>query len=170
MHLPAKLFWSALPLFIGLIIPSAVIFYLEVFVGHVSPATAFLDIGRRQFAEGHNLFLLALIGLIPFGILAVATFVAARWLSARRSSCIIIGGLLGILALMIPAHASVWYPLYGGGHMSSTAIIVFLFIPFYCIATLVVGMSVGLAVSFLPFFRSAVSDSAPKAFGAGRRD
>jgi hypothetical protein len=70
-----------------------------------------------------------------------------------RLACVTLGGLLGILAFMIPAHVSVWYPLYGGGHMASTAVIAFVFIPFYCIATLALGLLAGWAVSLIPFLR-----------------
>jgi len=153
MRVSPKLVWTILPLLVGLATPSAVILWLELFVAHTSLASAIVDLARRQFAEGENLFLLALFGLIPFALLSVTSFVAARFVSGRRLACISSGGLIGILAFMVPAHVSVWYPLYGGGHMSSTAVIAFLFIPFYCVATLVVGLLIGLAISFLPFLR-----------------
>jgi hypothetical protein len=54
---------------------------------------------------------------------------------------------------MVPAHVSVWYPLYGPGHVSSTAVIAFIFIPFYCLASLCVGLVVGWLISHLPRFR-----------------
>jgi hypothetical protein len=143
-----------LPLFVGLVTPSAVILSLEVFVGRISIAAALLDVAERQFAEGHNLFLLAIFGLVPFVILSIFSFIAARLFSATRLACVTLGGLLGILAFMIPAHVSVWYPLYGGGHMASTAVIAFLFIPFYCVVTLILGMVLGWAVSLLPSVRA----------------
>ncbi len=48
---------------------------------------------------------------------------------------------------MVPAHVSIWYPLYTGGHIALTAAIAFLFIPFYCIPALAVGLLVGWIVS-----------------------
>jgi hypothetical protein len=153
MRVSRKLFWVALPLVVGLVTPSAIIFCLEVFVGRISIAAAFVDVAERQFAEGHNLFLLAVFGLVPFVVLSIFSFIAARFLWVTRLACITLGGLVGILAFMIPAHVSVWYPLYGGGHMASTAVIAFLFIPFYCIATLAVGLLIGWAVSFIPVLR-----------------
>ncbi len=147
--------WSFVFLAIGLVTPSLIIFCLEIFVGHINPVTSIADILRRQFAEGHNLFLLALFGLIPFAALSMACFVAARRLESSRLACVAIGGLLGILGLMIPSHIAVWYPLYGPGHASSTAVIAFLFIPFYCIATLCVGLLIGWLVSLLATFRHA---------------
>jgi hypothetical protein len=51
-----RLIWVAAPLAIGLIVPSLVIFYLEVFVGLISPPAAAADILQRQFSEDDNLF------------------------------------------------------------------------------------------------------------------
>ena len=150
-----NLSWIALSVVVGLVTPSIIIFSLEVFVGRISPIAAILDIGRREFAEGHNLFLLAVLGLIPFVLLSLASLIIGRHLTPSRQVCITIGGLTGILAFMVPSHVVVWYPLYGGEHMSSTAVIAFLFIPFYCIPTLVIGIIIGWAVSFLPLRRHA---------------
>jgi hypothetical protein len=148
-----KLFWVLAPLTIGLITPSMIIFCLEVFVGHISPYSAIIDILQRQFAEGDNLFLLAIFGLIPFAALSVTCLVASYHLPQLRLFCLGCGGLLGILCLMVPAHISVWYPLYGGGHMASTSVVAFLFIPFFCLASLTIGLLTGWGISLLPFIR-----------------
>lgn len=151
MRISTKLFWLILPLFVGLVTPSAIILGLETIVGRRSFQAAFWEIVSRQFAKGENLFLLALIGLIPFVLLSIFSFVAAWFMSQRRLACMSLGGLIGILGLMIPLHVSVWYPLYGGGHVSSTSAIAFLFIPFYCVVTLLLGLLVGWVISL--FFR-----------------
>src|SRR5438309_10784833 len=93
----AKLLWTILPLLVGFVTPSAVILWLEVFVAHTSPASAIVDLARRQFATGENLFLLGPIGLIPFALLSV--IIAGRFVSGRRLACIAIGGFVGILAV-----------------------------------------------------------------------
>lgn len=147
------LHWSLASIALGLILPSLIIFCLEIFVGHIPPLTSITDILHRQFAAGHNLFLIAAFGLIPFATLSAICFVAARWLSPSRLACVAVGGLLGILLLMIPAHVAVWYPLYGPGHLSSTAVIAFIFIPFYCLASLAIGLLLGWLISRLPRFR-----------------
>ena len=121
-----RLIWVITPLVIGLVVPSLIIFYLEVFVGHIAPLVAAEDIMERQFSDGDNLFLLAAIGLIPFVALSAICADAASRLTPSRLACLGIGGLAGILSLMVPGHASVWYPLYGPGHVSSTAVIAFL--------------------------------------------
>lgn len=154
------LHWSLASIALGLILPSLIILCLEIFVGHISPLTSLADILRRQFAAGHNLFLIAAFGLIPFSALSATCFVASRWLSPSRLACVALGGLLGILLLMIPAHVSVWYPLYGPGRMSSTAVIAFIFIPFYCLATLGIGLLLGWLVSRLPRFHPSITNPA----------
>lgn len=154
MRVWPKLFWVALPLVVGLVTPSAIIFCLEVFVGRISVAAAFVDDAERQFAKGENLFLLAVVGLFPFVLLSIFLLIVARRLPTRRLACVSLGGLTGILGLMIPLHVSVWYPLYGGGHVSSTSAIAFLFIPFYCVVTLILGMILGWAASLVPSIRA----------------
>ncbi len=159
-HAVRALLWTLFALTVGLVTPSLIIFVIEVFVGGIDPATATADIMRRQFAEGHNLFSLAMIGLIPFAVLSIVIVVAARERTPRQLACVVLGGLIGILALMIPAHVSVWYPLYGPGHASSTAVIGFLFIPFYCLASLAIGLLVGRRISQLPYFSHTGSNVA----------
>jgi len=66
----------------------------------------------RQFAEGHNLFLLAVVGLIPFALLSVILLVNRPSSIRIASGVYCIGGLIGILAFMNPSHVAIWYPLY----------------------------------------------------------
>jgi len=151
-HIVNALMWSLITLGLGFVTPSLIIFFLEITVGGINPAASAADIWHRQFAEGHNLFLLAAIGLIPFAVHSIVIFVVARTRTPRQLACIVLGGLIGILALMIPCHASIWYPLYSHGHASSTAVIGFLFIPFYCLITLAIGLFFGRSVCQLPYF------------------
>jgi hypothetical protein len=145
--------WSLGLLGIGLLTPSLVIFGVDVTVGGIQPAAAVAHLFQRQFAQGHNLFSIALLGLVPFAVLSTVCFVASRRLPPARLACVVLGGLLGILGLMVHSHAAVWYPLYRPGRISSSAVIAFLFIPFYCLATLSAGLLVGWLVSLLAAFR-----------------
>ena len=126
----------------------------------VSEIPGAVHIWERQFAEGQNLFLLAAFGLIPFAALSAICAVAASRLTPIRLACLGVGGLLGIFALMVPGHFSVWYPLYGPGRASSTAVVAFIFIPFFCLVTLGVGLLAGWLVSLLPVFRHASQPNA----------
>ncbi len=145
--------WSLLCLGIGLVTPSAILFCMDVLIGHIDPLTSIAGILRRQFAQGHNLFLIALFGLIPFAVLSAACFLAARRMQSTRLACVAVGGLLGILIVMVPGHMAVWYPLYGSGRLSSTAVVAFVFIPFYCLVTVCIGLFAGWLVSRLPACR-----------------
>ncbi len=145
-------FWLV-PTVVAFITPSLIIFLLEVLVGGISPVDATKHILVRQFAPGDNLFLLALIGFVPFAILIGILLPVSRTLTGRRVYCVLVGGILGILGVMISGHVSIWYPLYGGGHMSSTAVVGFLLIPFFCIPTMLAGLALGWGVSLFPWFR-----------------
>jgi len=145
-----------LPVIFGALTPSLVIFVLGVFVGHVSPIRSAVSILEKQFAEGENLFLIMVFGFIPFAILIGLTALLSRTIKGQRLDCLFVGGLVGILVLMVLGHVAVWYPLYGGGHMSSTAVIAFFFIPFYCIAAMSIGLLIGWVISRLPFFRKEI--------------
>jgi hypothetical protein len=84
MRVPARLFWAILPLIVGLIVPSLIVIAVETMVGRISVRAAVLGVISRQFAEDENLFLLSLIGLIPFVLLAMFTFLMARRLPPQR--------------------------------------------------------------------------------------
>jgi hypothetical protein len=152
------LFWCIAPLFLGFITPLLISFYLEVFVAHNAPTASITSIIKEQFADGIFLFIFfTMIELIPFAALSVTCFIIAHKFSPARLACFGMGGLFGILGFMIPAHISVLYPHYSGGHMSSTSGLAFLFIPFCCIITLGVGLLIGWCVSLLPCFHSKIT-------------
>lgn len=146
-----------LPLVTGILTPSLVIFMLEVFVAGISPLKAAVDILHRQFAEGHNLFLVMFLSIIPFVALVLLVWVLSFKVKGTRLDCIFWGGFIAIFGLTLFGHFSVWYPLYAPGkHMSSTAVIAFMFILIYCLFILVIGSLIGWGVSFLPKFRNQV--------------
>lgn len=137
--------WSMAALSVGLVTPSLVLFCVHVFAGGIAPLSSARRVWENQFVGGHGL--IEALGLIPFVLLSAVCFIAARRIQGARLACVTGGGLIGILAFMIPAHASIWLPLYGPGHMSSTAVAAFLFIPFFCLGTLLPGLFAGWLVS-----------------------
>lgn len=149
-----RLFWIGLPLMVGLLLPSLVLFAVQVVVGGVAWSAALADVLARQFAPGHNLFLIAVLGLLPFVVLAVVSVIAARRLPARRLSCFMAGGLAAILAITVPGQVGVWAPFYGGGQISSTAPIAFVILPVFGVVALAVGLLGGWLISCLPVFRA----------------
>lgn len=148
--------WSLLLLvFVGLALPSLIVVVMEMTLGGTPLISAIGKVVRRQFASGENLFLIAILGLIPFVLLAgVLRYLSPR-LTTYRFTILLVFGMLGIFALMIPAHMSVWRPLYTADSMSSTAAIAFVFIPVYCVATMLVGLGVGWGISLLRFRQSS---------------
>lgn len=138
----------------GIILPSLVIFILEVFWGHINPFAAFVDILKRQFGGGHNLFLIMMFSLIPYAVLISIVNSFYKRLSGKRLDCVFYGGLAGILIFTFWGHFSVWYPLYSGGDTSSTAVIGFFFFPFYALFAMGIGILVGWLISLMPLFKN----------------
>ena len=139
--------WLVFLLAIGFLTPSLVNLAAEI-AGGRSVGRAFQDIISRQFAEGHNLFWLALITLIPFLLLGSILLVTPVSYSSARVACIAIGGLLGILILLLPVHWQVWAPLFSSDKNSaSTSVIGLLVVPFACIVPMLVGSLIGRLVS-----------------------
>jgi hypothetical protein len=141
--------WLLLPLVIGLVTPSLVIFLLQVWVGGRSTGSAMEDIATKQFAPGGHLFLFTAWSLIPFLLLSCFLLVLPANFPRTRIACLSIFGLMGILGLMVPVHWEVWAPLYDGRRMSSTAVIVFVPLPFLCLITMFPGLAIGSFVSSL---------------------
>jgi hypothetical protein len=142
--------WACLGviLIVGIVTPSIVKFSVQITVGDIAPIVSMKDIAQQQFVEG-SLFLECL-GLIPFVALSILLFDLSRKLTTPRFCFFAACGLIGILSLMIPAHASVWRPLYTDEHASACDLIAFIFIPFYCLAT----MGIGISIAFLSFIPS----------------
>ena len=82
-------------------------------MGHNGPLPAAADIP-------FFIFLSAVFGLTPFVLHSVICFIAARFLTSSRLAFVAAGGLLGILALVVPFHVADCYALYGPGRLNST--------------------------------------------------
>ena len=101
------------------------------------------------FASGHNLFLLGLINAIPFVVFAFLT----RWryrLSAseepnsfRPHKWGVIFAGLAVLAMTLFVQLVVWLDVFNPKGGSSTAVIAFVFLPFYALALMPVGYLAG---------------------------
>ncbi len=144
----------AFTLIVGFATSSLTLLAVQIFVGGIPLGTAYADIIFQQFATGHNLFIFALIGLIPFVALLMKMLSISKKYNARKCYALYLSGLIGILGFMIPSHVDVWYPLYGPGRMSSTAVVAFMFIPFWCIGTMLIGMFVGRQIIKIKWFQA----------------
>jgi len=140
------------PALVGLVTPPAVRFCVEVFAGGIAPMRSLGDMAHRYLDAGGGMALLVLLDLVPFVILVGVLATSWPVLAPRRVYGLLVGGLIGVLAVMVPAHVGVWYPLYTGGPTSSTAVLAFLFIPWLCVPGMLAGLAVGWAVSLLAWF------------------
>jgi hypothetical protein len=133
--------WLLAIVAIGVITPSLIILVLDVAVAGTPIGTALSAVAAAQFAEGENLFLIAVLGLFPFLVLdsvLVLAHLVTRDLARIRWMAI--AGLIGILVMMIPGHVLVSLPLYTGAHASSTGAIAYFFIPIYCCVTATIAL------------------------------
>lgn len=135
-----------LPIVVGALTPSLAIILLQVFLGSVPPMRSVDGVLERQFAEGDNMFLVMVFGMIPFIVL-----IGITWLQAREADIVSLnyrfyGGLLGIVSYMLYKHISIWLPMYTDEKLHSTFGLGFILVPFYCIVTMVIGMVAGWLV------------------------
>ena len=135
-------------LIVGLVTPSLVKVLTEITIGGIAPLMSLQNIAHHQFAEGHSLFPLAL-SLIPFAALCSIMLCLSGRLTRSQFYISILLGLVGILAYMIPSHASVWRPLYTDEHASACALLAFIYIPFRCLVTMTIGLTVAYLFSVL---------------------
>lgn len=111
-----------------------------------------------------SLFFFAFRG-VPFFLTSVVCFFAALRIRRHWLVGIIAGAWIGTLYFTIPAMMSVWRPLFTDERMSSTAVIAFVFIPFYSIPYTLGGIMVGAGASFLlaSFLRKPFTQTANQA-------
>lgn len=148
-----KLICVLMPIPLGLLAGPIIHFFVKFVVGGMPLFQAFSELLRQDFSPGVYLFSGALAS-IPFVALTLFLCVYSLFNPLRLCSLMCLSGLLGILALMIPAHVSLLYPIYGPGRISSTAAIGFIFIPFYCLGSMALGLLLGWLISYVPWVRS----------------
>lgn len=132
-----------LPVVFGVITPTMVWLGVNVVVGGNAPADAMLDT-LLEHLKGRAL-LLDLFSLVPFIALAVISHYNAGRVPGVALWSVTIGGVIGILALLIPAYWVAWDTIYNNviGDEKTTGALVFFFTPLYCLATMLGGMLLG---------------------------
>jgi len=141
--------YCGIPLIVGMTVPTLVVAGLESYWHHVRFWTALITTLTDDFFGGKNLWFATASGLMPFAILAVLLNILATRVRDGGMCLILLMGLVCAVGLMIPAHISVWRPLYVGGRMSSTAVLAFLFIPIYSTMSLAIGSALGFTIHWL---------------------
>ena len=136
-----------LPVVAGILTPSLVIFFIQVFIAKISPVKSVLNIAD-------DLFLLVVWSFIPFGALILQTYVLEMKIESKRLSCIFWGGFIPIFGFTLYGHISTWYPIYVHHGNSAQVGLSVAFIPIFCLFLFVIGSLIGWMISFLPRFRN----------------
>lgn len=145
-----------LPLLAGVTVPTLVWFAVQRIVGDVGIGLAIMDI-LAEHLKGRAL-MLDLFSMLPFAILSVTAYTNARRMSPATLWAVTLGGILGIVALMVPMYYLGWETMYNSvaGDEKTTGALIFFFTPLYCIPTMLAGMLLGWIVARL--FRKGVED------------
>ena len=144
------------PVVIGLLLPNLILLFVLIRVNGLPFSEAFYEILRRQFASGHNLFLLSLWTAVPFGILTLVLKEHHKDENLKQLMCLCITGSIGISVIVIHGHWSVWYSIYGVERASSTSVIAFLFITIYSTGSGAIGYFLGSLIS--RWFKTSLSN------------
>lgn len=101
------------------------------------------------FASGHNLFLLGLLSALPFVVFAFMTRWRYRMSAAEDPKTflphkwgVIFAGTV-VFGMSLFIQLVVWMDVFNPKGGSSTAVIAFVFLPFYALALMPVGYLVG---------------------------
>jgi hypothetical protein len=132
-----------LPVVFGAITPTLVWLAVNIMVGGSSPADAMFDT-LLEHLKGRGL-MLDLFSMLPFIVLAMISHYNAGRVPGVTLWSVTIGGVIGILALLIPAYWVAWETIYNDviGDEKTTGALVFFFTPLYCLATMLGGMLLG---------------------------
>ena len=137
-----------LPLLVGTVTPLLTFFAVEIATGNYSVGGIIID-AIKQFAV---LIIATVTGMIPFAALSALLY-RVRNRPPRVSDLICLVGLVGVTGLTVLGNIAFWYPMYAGEHVSSTAPLVFIFVPIYGCLAAVAAFVIGLAASLIPWFR-----------------
>ena len=132
-----------MPLIAGIIVPTVVWYVAQRYVGHIRIGDALMDI-LLEHLRGRAL-MLDLFSMLPFAVLATTAYKNARRMSLVTLWAVTLGGLIGIVALMMPLYYMGWETFYNEirGDEKTTGAMIFFFTPLYCIATMLAGMLLG---------------------------
>jgi hypothetical protein len=137
-----------LPPLVGVVTPLLTFFAVEVATGTYSVGGIIIEAIKHFIV----LLLATITGTIPFVALSVGLYLVRNH-PARVSYLICSVGLVGVTGLTVLGNVAYWYPFYAGERVSSTAGLVFLFIPIYGCMAAVAAFLVGLLASLMPWFR-----------------
>ncbi len=148
--LPPKTFWGLIVL--GLVLPWIIRIGVEIFYHPERTVSALVKFPALLFAKGHNLFLLGVLNVIPVIIFLLLT----RWryrIGQAEDPAAFFPHKIGIIAAGVVVfgvglliNLIVWMDVFRPAGGSSTAVIAFVFMPFYTLALMPVGYLVGWGI------------------------
>lgn len=142
-------------LFTALIINENLVqWVLAIRVGGHSFAAGFKDAFEHFTILGYLFF--TAFRLIPYAGLGIILFIISKTSLKDYILPVLIGGLVGILAMILGGSWMAMHSYYTDEHVSSTTALAFLFIPFYAVLTGTVGAAL-LAVIYTPVRYSLTS-------------
>jgi hypothetical protein len=145
-----------LPIVVGAIVPTLIWLAAQRNVGNIQFGDAIMDI-LLEHLKGRAL-MLDLFTMLPYAVLAGTAYKNARRMSQVTLWAVTIGGIVGIVALMVPMYYIGWQTIYNDirGDEKSTGAMIFFFTPLYCLATMLGGMLLGWVCA--RFVRKGVDD------------
>ena len=149
--------WVVLILIIGFFTTPAVIVFLEIFINNVSIKESIIYLSNDQVNENGSLLILSAYGLIPFLLHFLFCNSFGKVFNSKELNCYAMIGIVSILSCMIPMHIFAWLPTYQGGRISSTSGLIFMFIPWFCVLSLGLGLCLAWVVTRLQYFKSTHS-------------
>lgn len=149
-HFSKKEFWGAILL--GFVLPWVVRISVEAFFKPDQIGRILARFPELLFASGHNLFLLGLLSALPFVVFVFMTRWRYKMSTAEDPKTflphkwgVIFAGVT-VLAMSLFIQLVVWIDVFNPKGGSSTAVIAFVFLPFYALALMPVGYLVGFLI------------------------
>lgn len=143
--------WRLIPLVVGFLVPTLMVFLVEVGHRGRSPGDVIHDFLKHP-SGWFGFFLMGSIGLVPFALLDFLIMRLPETFSRRRIVCVGLFGLLGILPVMVLLYWDALAP-FSGKRPSSTSALAFLVVPPVTIVPMLVAIAVGWIISSLSWFR-----------------
>jgi hypothetical protein len=146
-----KYFWFILVLSALFINENLVYWALAVIVGDYNLTDGFNKTFKYFTFSGYAI--ITAIRLIPYLILGVVVIIL-KAKQKRATSGIAWGGLAGIVFMIVYESWNVQHGFFTGEHVSSTAglaFLAFLVIPFFAVASGIIGALIGWGVSYIIF-------------------
>jgi hypothetical protein len=140
-RITVTLYWGCIVF--GLTLPGIVTVAHDSYRSHGAWAEAIQDFRLHLFAPGYNLFLVGVLNVIPFVLLAVFILFHLGT-AAKQDPAIVFRRLLGVAgAVAVAVGISAWAHLGTTLYPDAQGALVYLFLPFYLLVLIPLGYGCG---------------------------